>query len=362
MKVAVVLGTRPEIIKLSGLMRELRSGGACGLTVVHTGQHYSFEMDAVFFRELELPPPDVMLNVGSHPQGRQTGLMLEGAEKALLDARCEMVVVQGDTNSTLAGALAGAKIPGVCVVHVEAGCRSFRRDAPEEVNRCVVDHVADLLFAADETARGNLEKEGIPRERVFVVGDTSLDAVERAASAVGREALDALGLQVRSYAVATLHRAETLRDLTIVSGILRALETVSKRLPIVFPMHPHTARVLAENGLRIEGDVRVVGPQGYLSFIGLVRDAAFVLSDSGGIQTEAALLNTPCLVLRGETEWAELVRAGKNVLVGTAREKIEETCLRLLSDPSRIEEMRRRPCGIRAGASRKIAETLRRRA
>jgi UDP-N-acetylglucosamine 2-epimerase (non-hydrolysing) len=352
--ILTVLGTRPEIIKLSPLIPLLAE--QFNHVLVHSGQHYSFAMDARFFEELALPTPDFALNVGSAAHGEQTARMLSRLEPILLDARPDAVVVQGDTNTTLAGALAAAKLQ-IPVVHVEAGCRSFNRAMPEELNRVTVDHLATLLCAPDAAAVGHLRAEGIAGRRVALVGSTAVDACLRARGLAERsQVLERFGLAPGAYLALTLHRAENTTPETL-PGILAALAELATAEPIVFPVHPRTAAALAAQNLALPPGVIACEPLGYLDTLRLVGEARALLTDSGGLQEEAAVLGTPALILRRETEWQELVDAGVHTLAGNTPATISAAAARAL-DPASLARARQRPTGLRPGASRQICDLV----
>ena len=354
-RILTVLGTRPEIVKLSPLLplldREFRQ------LVVHTGQHYDENMDRIFFRELRLRAPDRFLEAGSGGQGGQTARMLERLEPIATRFRPEWALVLGDTNSTLAGALVAAKLR-VRVVHVEAGCRSFNRAMPEELNRILVDHVADLLFAPDAEAVRHLRAEGIRGAKVRLVGNTGLDAARRTMHLASGARLRWYAVKPKRYALATIHRAENTDDPVRCARLMEALGRIARRLPVLFPAHPRTRNVLMQHGLRLAPGVRVLDPLGNLDFMALMQRAMFVLSDSGGIQEEAAVVNTPCLILREETEWTRLVDAGKNFLVGTRPTAIGRVADRLLDSPAFRARVAARKAPLNFGASRRILRIL----
>jgi UDP-N-acetylglucosamine 2-epimerase (non-hydrolysing) len=318
MKIAIILGTRPEIIKMSSIIRECERRGL-DYYILHTGQHYSFEMDRVFFEELNLPPARYNLDVGSGTHGRQTATMLAGIEDILMDDTPDIVLVQGDTNTVLAGALAASKLH-IKVGHVEAGLRSFDRRMPEETNRVIADHISDYLFVPTETSRQYLLDEGIPDERIFVTGNTIVDAVfqnhEIAKEKVN--VLGRLGLVEGGYFLATAHRAENVDDRVRLAGILDGFQRVYEEfgLPVVFPAHPRTVKMISEFGLDVPEGTRVMEPLGYLEFLQLEAGARCVLTDSGGLQEEACILGVGCVTLRDNTERPETVEVGANVLVG----------------------------------------------
>ena len=294
--------------------------------IVHTGQHYDAAMSDVFFDELEIPRPGIHLEIGSGPHGMQTGRMLEAVEGALQESEPDMVVIYGDTNSTVAGALAAAKMH-IPVAHIEAGLRSFNRKMPEEINRIVADHVSDLLLAPTETAMKNLRDENLA-ERSHNTGDVMLDAVRfnaRLAEA-GSDVLERLNLQPGEYAVATLHRPAN----TDAGNLARVLdvfaEIATDRIPVVFPAHPRTVAMLRKHDVEWKKPERLlmIEPVGYLDMLQLLGHARIALTDSGGLQKEALFLETPCVTLRDETEWPETIAAGGNILTGSSGSKVLE--------------------------------------
>jgi UDP-N-acetylglucosamine 2-epimerase len=317
-KIVTVVGARPQFVKASPLSRELRHRHR--EVLVHTGQHYDHGMSERFFDELGLPAPDYHLGVGSGPHGAQTGAMLAAVEAVLERERPAAVVVYGDTNSTLAGALAAAKLR-IPIAHVEAGLRSFSRAMPEEINRVVTDHLSQWLFAPSDHAAGQLAREGITAG-VHVVGDIMVDALElhRERAAARTRVLEELGLVADGYYLATVHRAENADDPDRLGRILTALGRLGR--PVVLPIHPRTRKNVARLALPMGENLRVVEPRGYLDMLALQAHAACVLTDSGGIQKEAYCLRVPCVTLRSETEWVETVATGWNVLAGTDPERI----------------------------------------
>lgn len=353
-KIVTVLGTRPEIIKLSPLLPLLDE--RYQHVLVHTGQHYSYEMDGAFFRELRLRQVDYALGVGSGSHGEQTGRMLTRLEPVLLAECPDAVLVQGDTNTTLAGALCGAKL-NMPVIHLEAGGRSFNRSEPEELNRIIVDHIAALLLAPDRIAYENLVVEGLPPDRIRTVGSSVIDAVERnRALAACSTVLERLGLERGGYVVMTLHRAENTRADTL-PGILAAIERLARDFRIVFPVHPRTAHAIETMRLSVPPDVMAIDPLGYLDTIRLVESARALLTDSGGLQEEAAVLGTPVLVLRNETEWRYLVDAGCQKLIGNSYDAIVDGARRWL-DPEALEGLRSSRPSIASGASTRALEAI----
>jgi len=320
---AIILGTRPEILKMSPIIRACEAQGV-EYFILHTGQHYSYEMDRTFFEELELPEPKYNLDVGSGTHADQTGRIMTGIEKVLMEERPDVVLVQGDTNTVLAGALAAAKLH-IRVGHVEAGLRSFDRTMPEEINRVVADHISDYLFPPTETSRQNLLREGIDDAKIIVTGNTVVDAVYQnlEISKKKSDVLADMGLKPREYFLVTAHRAENVDVKELLEGIIRGLSAVGDAysLPVIFPMHPRTAKMVREFGLSLDG-ITVTPPVGYLEFLQLESNARLVLTDSGGLQEESCILGVPCVTLRENTERPETVEVGANVLTGTDPERI----------------------------------------
>jgi len=314
MKLVTVVGARPQFIKAAPVGRALCALPGVREVLVHTGQHYDDTMSAVFFRELDLPPPDYHLGIGSGSHAAQTGAMLPALEVVLLAEQPAGVIIYGDTNSTLAAALVAAKL-GLPVAHVEAGLRSYNRTMPEEINRLVADSLAALLFCPSPISAANLAREGITAG-VAVVGDVMYDAVLAAAArSAGRDTLLRLGLQPGGYLLATVHRAGNTDDPARLGAIVAALNALTE--PVVFPVHPRTAKALAALGHPLAAHIQPIAPQGYLDMIALERGARLILTDSGGVQKEAYWLAVPCVTLREETEWVETVAHGWNRLVGT---------------------------------------------
>ena len=322
MKIVSIVGARPQFIKAAPVSKALRERHE--EILVHTGQHYDAEMSQVFFDELNIPEPEINLDVGSASHGRQTADMLIGIEIVLQKLKPDLTLVYGDTNSTLAGALAAAKMH-IKTAHVEAGLRSFVRTMPEEINRVVADRLSDLLFCPTAAAVENLENEGI-RDNVHNVGDVMYDAVltfEEIARSKSR-VLENTGLTSKSYHLVTCHRAHNTDDKMRLERIVNALIRCNES--IVFPVHPRTRKCLKEYGLEerlnAADNVRLLGPVSYLDMITLEKNAAKILTDSGGVQKEAYFLKVPCITMREETEWVETVEDGWNMLVGADEERI----------------------------------------
>lgn len=319
MKIASVVGARPQFVKAAPVSREIRQHHE--EVLIHTGQHYDENMSDVFFQILDIPTPNYNLGVGSASHAKQTADMIRGLEGVVEKERPEFVLVYGDTNSTLAGALVAAKM-NVPLGHVEAGLRSFNRSMPEEVNRVIADHLSSLLFAPTETAVGNLSREGITRG-VHLVGDVMYDvALQSAQAARSRDVVARLGLKQGEYLLVTLHRPQNVDDRDALASIVEALVHAGR--PVVFPVHPRTRKNLVAFDLwdRLRTKVKAIDPVDYLDFIALLMSAAKVVTDSGGVQKEAYFFGIPCITLRDETEWMETVEDGWNVLVGADKEEI----------------------------------------
>jgi len=320
MKVLTVLGARPQFIKAAPVSRALRRSHEEFL--VHTGQHYDDAMSDLFFRQLGIPAPDVNLEIGSGAHGAQTGAMLAGIEAVAIEQRPDRLLVYGDTNSTLAGALAGAKLH-IPIAHVEAGLRSYDRRMPEEVNRVVTDHLSDLLLCPGQVAVGNLAREGIAKG-VHVVGDVMFDAFcDHLETALGTcTVLGDMGLEPGSYQLLTAHRAENVDDPGALARIMRGVD--DSGCQVVFPVHPRTRAAMRGAGLEPGPNVRLIDPVGYLEMLVLEHGAQAIVTDSGGVQKEAYFAGRPCITLRDTTEWTETVACGWNVLVGTDPPAIAE--------------------------------------
>ena len=318
MKIVSIVGARPQFIKCAPLSRELRKEHE--EVLVHTGQHYDHGMSEVFFEELAIPKPDYNLGIGSGTHGRQTGAMLGAIEDVLLVEEPDIVLVYGDTNSTLAGALAAVKLH-IPVAHVEAGLRSNDRRMPEEVNRVLTDHASDILFCPTKTAVANLASEGIARG-VHLVGDVMVDALrENLTFAQERSTAFAdLDLSPGAYYLATVHRAGNTDDPVALQAIMVAFSRLE--VPVIFPVHPRTRKKLAEYGIALAANVRIIEPLPYFDMLAVLSGARAILTDSGGVQKEAYILEVPCVTLRENTEWVETLEDGWNVLVGTDADRI----------------------------------------
>lgn len=313
MTILSIVGARPQFVKAAVVSAMFRERGREDEILVHTGQHYDAAMSTVFFEELGLPAPALNLEVGSGSHAVQTAAMLQGLEQVAREREPSVVLVYGDTNSTLAGALVAAKL-GIPLAHVEAGLRSFNRAMPEEINRVVTDHLAELLLVPTEAGRANLEREG-RGAFAHVVGDVMYDAVLRFGHlAESRGIVRDLGLAEKQFALATIHRAENTDDPARLRVIVDALGRIGADTPMVWPVHPRTKKALEQHGVEPR-DIRVIEPVGYLDMLALERSARVIMTDSGGVQKEAFFAGVPCVTLRAETEWIELVEAGWNCLV-----------------------------------------------
>jgi UDP-N-acetylglucosamine 2-epimerase (non-hydrolysing) len=323
MKISVVLGTRPEIIKMAPLLKILEAKKADFFTL-HTGQHYSYQLDAIFFEQMALPRPRYNLETGSGSHAEETARMLTGIEKILLDEKPGIVLVEGDTNSVLSGALAAAKL-GIRVGHVEAGLRSYDRRMPEEINRVIADHIADYLFAPTSKAKEILLGEGISKEKTFVTGNTIVDAVSQYLE-LARQKIDLAGqfkLKPQKYFLATLHRQENTDNNKRFTSILEGLSEVASRfrLPMVYPIHPRSRKIMESMGWK-SNNLKIIDPVDFFSFLQLESNARLILTDSGGVQEEACILRVPCVTLRNNTERPETLDVGANILAGAAAESI----------------------------------------
>ncbi|MFC1846985.1 non-hydrolyzing UDP-N-acetylglucosamine 2-epimerase, partial [Chloroflexota bacterium] len=306
MQIAVVVGTRPEIIKMAPVIKALEKNNA-DFFIVHTGQHYSYNMDGVFFKQLELPEVNFKLEVGSGSHAEQTARVLTGVEEIFINEKPDTVLVEGDTNSVLAAALAASKLH-IKVGHVEAGLRSRDRHMPEEINRILVDHCSDYLFAPTEISAGNLLSEGIEEDNVSVTGNTIVDALKQNIEIAkeGADVLNDLSLSVKNYCLVTIHRQENVDSRERFASILDGLDKLgqSVEIPVVYPVHPRAGKMMVEFGLK-PVNLRLIEPQDYFSFIQLESNARLILTDSGGIQEEACTLHVPCVTLRDNTERPE---------------------------------------------------------
>jgi len=321
MKIITVVGARPQFIKAAPVSKELRK--YFNEILIHTGQHYDDNMSKIFFEELGIPKPDYNLNIGSGNHGKMTGEMLGKLEEIYLKEKPDCILVYGDTNSTLAGALAASKLL-IPVIHVEAGLRSFNKSMPEEQNRILTDHISKLLLVPTKDAEKNLEKEGI-KNGVHNIGDVMYDAVLmfKEKSKIKEKLLEKIGVKKNEYILATIHRAENTNNIERLKNIIEALNESSAT--IVLPLHPRTKKFIEEYGLNFAEDIKVIEPVGYLEMLMLEGNSQKIVTDSGGVQKEAYFMSKPCITMRDETEWVETVDVGWNVVVGTDKAKILES-------------------------------------
>ncbi len=356
MKILTIVGARPQFIKAAAVSRQIGLRTGLEECLVHTGQHFDANMSSTFFEELGIPEPKHNLGVAGLAHGAMTGRMLEALEVVLMAERPDVTLVYGDTNSTLAGALASAKLH-IPVAHVEAGLRSFNRRMPEEINRVLTDHCADLLFAPTEAAVANLKNEGLPQDRVVLTGDVMLDVALRVSRTLSQrpEILERHALQDGRYVLATVHRQETTDDLDRLAAVVGGLARVAETMPVVLPLHPRTKGRIEKAGLtEVASRITLLPPVGFRDMVALTSKAAVVATDSGGLQKEAFFHRVPCATLRTETEWVELLETGWNRLAD-------------LSDAQSIARSILDMCGVRGGemnaygdgrASETIVETL----
>ena len=325
MRVATIVGARPQFIKVAPVSKALCEAGIQEV-LIHTGQHFDADMSDIFFQELGIRAPDHHLAIHGGGHGAMTGTMLQKLEPLLEDVKPDRVLIYGDTNSTLAGALTAAKLH-IPVAHVEAGLRSFNRAMPEEINRIVADQLSDLLFSSTDTATANLKREGVEEARIHQVGDVMYDAaLQFAERARQQKVLERFGVEPQRYVLATIHRAENTDDPTRLRIIVEALEEIAETLPVLLPLHPRTAGRMTRLGLGFSR-VRTTTPLGYLDMIGLEARAAVIATDSGGVQKEAFFCRVPCVTLRDETEWVELVDLGWNRLAPPANGGVAQAVL-----------------------------------
>ena len=361
MKIATILGTRPEIIKMAPIIDEIAKRGIDQI-VLHTGQHYDKEMSDNFFRDLEIPSPDYNIHVGSASHGKQTGLMMKGIEEVLVSEKPDIVLVQGDTNAVLAGALVASKLH-IAVGHVEAGLRSFDMTMPEEINRRVADVASSMYFVPTVESAINLLAEGFSRRNLIVTGNTVVDACFRHLEiakkrGIEEESLSRLDIEnMDNILTLTMHRAENVDDRKRVTSIIEALKELDQ-MNIIFPIHPRTKNTLQEFGLFDELDslehVHIIKPIGYLDFLQLTSASTLILTDSGGLQEEAITLDVPALTLRYNTERPETVTSGGNILVGSDKDAILEYVDRILSDEEFRDKMKNAPNPYGQGDSAKL--------
>ena len=334
--IAIILGTRPEIIKMMPIIMACKNKNI-DFQLIHTGQHYSYEMDRIFFQEFGLPDADYNLDVGSGTHGEQTAKILTGIEKILINekyGRKDSVLVEGDTNTVFAGALAAAKLH-VKVGHVEAGLRSYFKDMPEEINRILTDHISDYLFAPTENTKNILLSEGIEQEKIFITGNTIVDSVYQNLELAGKkvDVFEKLDVERKNYFLITVHRAENVDASERLKGIIEGLNMIRNKykLPIIFPVHPRTKKMIEKFNIKLNENIRLINPLGFLEFLQLEANAKLVLTDSGGVQEETCILKVPCVTLRDNTERPETVDVGSNVLAGCNPDAIFNNTLLMIN-------------------------------
>lgn len=363
MNLMLVLGARPQIIKSAPFIHLATRDKQIHLDVVHTGQHYDYEMTKIFFEELGLLDPMVNLNVGSGSHAQQTAKIMTRLEKILQKQKPELVIVPGDTNSTLAGALTAAKIH-IPVAHIEAGARSYDMRMPEEINRCLTDHCSTLLFTSTENCTKNLSKEGISQGRIYQTGDPMYDVVlQQLPQAQRNTILQELCLEPRAYAMLTTHRPENTDEPQNLRNIVNAIANL-KPLTVVFPVHPRTLRKLKKfrlyNKIQKQKHIKLVKPLGYHENLNIIKNAMLVLTDSGGMQKEAFWLRTPCITIRENTEWIETVELKANYLTGASTRKITSTAKEIIENAEEItNKLKKLPNPFGDGkASQRILKTI----
>jgi UDP-GlcNAc3NAcA epimerase len=363
MRLMLVVGARPQIIKSAPIIREARKHDEIELQLVHTGQHYDFEMSKVFFDEMALPEPLANLGVGSGSHAWQTGNMMIELEKTMIEHRPDVVMVPGDTNSTLAGAIVAAKLH-LPVAHIEAGARSYDMRMPEEINRRLTDHCSSLLFVPTENCARNLDAEGLRRRAVKVSGDTMYDALLQHMPASSKsDILKELGLQSGEYAALTLHRSENVDNPKVLERIVKAM-ILLRKLKTVFPVHPRTRQHLAASSLLAKmqkaAHMKLIDPIGYHDMLQLTKHARIFFTDSGGLQKEAFWLHTPCVTLRESTEWIETIKMHANVLVGSNPDELVKVTQEIMRTPNIKSKLAKlvNPFGDGHASQRIISEIL----
>lgn len=335
MKVCILLGTRPEIIKMAPLIRACRNNNV-DYYILHTGQHYSYEMDKKICEDLEIPQPKYNLGVGGQSYRKQVGMMVRQIMEVLTKDKPDIVFVQGDTNSVLAGALAANKL-GVHIGHHEAGLRSHDTTMLEETNRIITDHIADFLFAPTKDALKNLKEEGINEGKVFYTGNTVVDAINQNLELADKkkDVLSDLNIESKKFVLVTAHRAENVDNVEKLKGIFDGLIMVEQylKLPIVYPIHPRTRKMVEEYKIDVPERIKLIEPVGYLEFLQLEANSKLIITDSGGIQEEACILHIPCVTIRENTERPETIDSGANILAGTEPKRILKATREMLEKP-----------------------------
>ena len=358
MKICTIIGARPQFVKaaaISAKIAEIGADIAIEEVIIHTGQHYDPVMSDIFFNELGIPKEKYNLNVGSGLHGVQTGKMLEGIEKILIKENPDWVLIYGDTNSTLAGALAAVKLH-IPIAHIESGMRSFNRIMPEEINRVISDHICTLNLCSTTTAMENLKNEGLANTAILT-GDVMYDCAVKFADLAEKQCnpLSSFELTAKKYIMMTCHRAENTNDKLRMSQIINAVKTLAEETQIIYPIHPRTKKLLKEYNLHFSDNVKVVDPVGYFEMLVLVKNATLILTDSGGVQKEAFFYNVPCVTMRDETEWVETAELGFNIIAGADTSKIINAVAKFAKTPP--EPVTTSPYG-NANAAEKIIRTI----
>lgn len=328
MKIVTIVGARPQFIKAAVISREFKQNRTdINQIIIHTGQHYDKSMSDIFFNQLHIPQPNYNLNIGGGSHGENTGRMIEKIEEILLVEKPNFLLVYGDTDSTLAGALAASKLQ-IPIIHIEAGLRSYNRKMPEEINRVLTDHISYLLFCPSKKSYHNLINEGIDKNKIYIVGDVMLDAFNFYIKYAQKPTWwDSINLPLNEYVLCTIHRAENTNQIINLSNIFKGLG--NSKLPILLPMHPRTKKILSNFKIDIPHNIFIVEPVGYLEMIWLQKNCKIIATDSGGIQKEAFFHKKPCITLREETEWVELVEMGFNKITGTDSNLICDSLLNI---------------------------------
>ncbi len=356
MKVITILGTRPEIIKLSPLLPLLDQ--EFEHILVHTGQHYDYQMDKVFFEELQLKEPKYNLKVGSALQGEQTAEIIKGIEKIILMEKPSIVIVFGDTNSTLAGAIAASKM-NVTLVHIESGARSKNQKQPEEINRIIADHCADILFSLDEESTYNLLEEGCSQERIFEVGNMVEESSLRTLKYADiPQILNKWKVKKDQYILTTIHRAENTENIENLKNIIAALNEIANEITIIFPLHPRTKNILEKENIFLSNKIKVCEGLSHTAFISLLSQARFLITDSGGAMQEGVFFNIPVIIPRTKTELNEFIKIGKGILTGADTQKIIENAKKLILQDKELQRIKEIKFPHQIDISKKIIEVL----
>lgn len=352
MKILTVIGARPQFVKAAVFSKALHKTESFKEILVHTGQHYDNNMSDIFFEQMNIPAPDYHLGVGNCGHGAMTGRQLEKIEALLVSEKPDVVNVYGDTNSTLAGALAAAKL-NIPIMHIEAGLRSYNRKMPEEVNRVLTDHISAFLFAPTDTAKVNLLKEGVTEDKIFVVGDIMYDAALHYSSMAVPPYwfADLPAKNMDDFYLCTIHRQENLNDKENIQNIFEAF--AESGIYFILPLHPHTQKIIAQNDITVPANVHIKNPVGYLEMLWLLKNCSKVVTDSGGLQKEAFFHHKPCITMRNETEWVELLASGWNVLVGNKKEAILEQLES--KNPPPFIDLENSPYGTGASADKMVS-------